>query len=360
MTDRQFHRDNHFVHRGYLKRWADANGRVAVYRLLVSDPRVREWSRSSTKSIAYHEHLYTRTCPEGDDDSIERWLEREFESPAEDAVERATSGRQLGPSHWRALARFVAAQDVRTPKRMRWYLQRMAATLPDLIESSLRRSIQQLEEIAAGTRAPSPNVVKPVMPDLPVRLVVERRADGDGGTLGAEVLLGRAMWLWGMKHLLTHTLKALYGHRWTILHPPKGMTFFTTDAPVLRLTFNAVTEYGLDGGWGRPGAEIMLPLSPNHLLYTQIERKVPPRGTRLGVDQFALIRRCLAENADRFVFASAEEPDVPRYRTRAVDRARFEAEADDLAHWHECQREAELAFEAARQQSQLAVNPPAA
>lgn len=360
MTDRQFHRDNHFVHRGYLKRWADANGKVAVYRLLVPDPRVRLWSRSSTKSIAYHEHLYTRTSPEGEDDGIERWLEQEFEGPAEEAIERATTGRRLESAHWRALARLVAAQDVRTPKRMRWYLARMSATLPSLIESSLQKSIKQLEEIVAGAPAPPPSVATAKMPDLPVRLLVERNVEGDGGTLGAEVLLGRQMWLWGLEHLLTGTLKVLYRHRWTILHPPKGMTFFTTDAPVVRLTFNSISDYGLDGGWGSSGAEILLPLSPEHLLYTHIGRKVPRRGMRLSAEHFELIARCLAENADRFVFASAPDPSVPGYRARVVDPERFKAESDELARWHETQRDAEVAFAKARQQSQLAFGPPAA
>lgn len=360
MTDRQFHRDSHFVHRGYLKRWARADGKLAVHRLLVSHPNVRLWSWSSTKSIAYHEHLYTRSTPDGEDDGVERWLDREFESPAEDALERATTGRQLTPAHWHALSRFVAAQDVRTPKRMRWYLDRMSAMLPEMLESTLQRSIQQFESASSGTRPPSPGAPRVAAADFPVRVVVERNSGGEGGTLGAEVLVGRAMWLWGLEHLLTSTLKVLARHRWTVVHPPKGKAFFTTDAPVLRLTFNSETDYGLDGGWGRPGAEILLPLSPDHMLYTQIERKVPTRGTRLEVKQFELICRCLAENADRFVFASAEDPTIVRYRGRIVDAARFKAEADELVHCHERQWEAELEFSEARRKTQAMFSPPAA
>jgi len=356
----EFHRDNHFVPQSYLKRWSDAEGRVATYRTLVSHERVPLWSRHSPKSIAYHEYLYTRAKTDGDDDGIERWLERDFETPAEEPLERAVTGKSLTPHHWRALIRYVAAQDVRTPKRMRWQMRKWEEILPGLVEASLQQSVRTLESIAAGARAPEASVATPESLDLPIRLRIEPNEDGSGGTIGAEYSIGRAMWLFGIQRLLTHTLKVLLQHRWTIVHPATGTTFFTSDAPVLRPTFNSLVDYGLDGGWGQPGHEIMMPLGPNHLLYTQIGRKVPPRGSTLGRTQTELIRRFMAENADRFVFAAAPDKDVALHRARVVDNARFKAEAHEWAQWHVRQRAVELAFEASRKAGPFAATPPAA
>lgn len=55
----EFQKDNHYVPRLYLKRWADANNKVNTYRLLVPHQRRPLWKRRSAKGLAYHEHLYT-------------------------------------------------------------------------------------------------------------------------------------------------------------------------------------------------------------------------------------------------------------------------------------------------------------
>ena len=43
--------------------------------------------------------------------------------------------------------------------------------------------------------------------------------------------------------------------------------------PVLRLNYYKPGQYDFRGGWGNPGSEVLMPLSPRHLLYVQVGKK---------------------------------------------------------------------------------------
>src|SRR3954447_5267719 len=107
---RHFTRDSHYVPRFYLKRWADREGRLWVYNLLVPHERVPLWKRASVKGVAYQAHLYTRLLASGETDEIENWLEREFETPAAPSIQRAVLEETLTKADWIRLAKFVAIQ----------------------------------------------------------------------------------------------------------------------------------------------------------------------------------------------------------------------------------------------------------
>ena len=101
--------DNHYVSCGYLKRWASSGGRIWTYRILVSHPHVPLWKECFPKEVAYHPHLYTRVMAGQATDEIERWLDSEFETPAEEALQKATSDARLTPDDWKRLIHFLAA-----------------------------------------------------------------------------------------------------------------------------------------------------------------------------------------------------------------------------------------------------------
>jgi len=157
-----------------------------------------------------------------------------------------------------------------------------------------------------------------------------------------EALNGRAMWLWGIRRALTVPIAHLLRQRWTILRPPEGRAFLTSDNPVIRLRFRAHDDYDLNGGWGVPKTDIFLPLGPGHLLYTQIDRRVPSRGSRMVQELYELIYRTTIENAYRQVIASHGDPEVEKVRPRSVDAAQVQAEREMWATWHQKQTAAEL------------------
>jgi hypothetical protein len=78
----EFHRDNHYVPRVYLKQFAGTDGHIATYQLLVAHENVALWKRHSARSIAHQAHLYARIAAGRETDEIERWLDRHFEAPA--------------------------------------------------------------------------------------------------------------------------------------------------------------------------------------------------------------------------------------------------------------------------------------
>lgn len=340
MSDFDFRRDNHFVPHAYLKRWAASDKRIWSYRILVSHPDVEPWKRRSIRGVAYHAHLYTRLAAGRETDEIERWLDSEFEAPAEEALRKATSDERLTPDDWERLIRFVASQDVRTPARLLEHLARQSATLQGLLDGTLKHSVEKLQ--AAHDAGETISVIPSADSEyLPFRVTTEIAPDADFGLLKGEIINGRALWLFNIRHLLTKTLKVLHQHRWTILSPPLGMKWFTSDDPVIRLNFERAGKYDFKGGWGSIGSEILLPLSPHHLLYTHIGKRPPRRGERMSSDQAFWVRRCIAEHAHRMIFAAEPEADVSSLRPRVVSAEILRHENEQWQKWHEEQTAAE-------------------
>ena len=337
------HRDNHYVPRSYLKQWASPDLQVWRYRLLVSHARVPLWKLVSTRGVAYHEHLYTKVAASEESDEIERWLDSEFEAPVEQVIERAVSERRLNPSDWRLLARFFAAQDVRTPARLLENVSRWQESVPEIIQSTLKESVARLEAMTRSDRALLPKRGSP-RNDIPFRVTVTQREGELDGWIEAETVAGRGLWLWSIQQILTDSsqaFQALQRHRWTILRPPAGESWFTSDDPVLKVNFNSLTDYTFGGGWGSIGTDLMLPLGPEHLLYTQVGRPVPPRGTRMDREKAAITRRLIAEHAHRYVFANAPDSIVEKLCPRVVDAAELKREAMEWKRWHAEQSAAE-------------------
>lgn len=334
-------RDNHYVPRSYLKRWTSDGSQVWTYRVLAAHEAVPLWRQVSTRGIAYHEHLYTKTAACGESDEIERWLDAEFEAPAEEAITKVIADKSLSRHEWRLLARFFAAQDVRTPARLLENMARWSSSLAEVIQETLTKSVAQLERMTPSERDSLAASAAP-RDDLPFRITVQRREGESGGWVKGETVSGRGLWLWSMRHLLSgDALETLCRHRWTILTPPHGISWFTSDDPVLKLNFNSPADYTFGGGWASTGTDLFLPLSPRHMLFTQIGKPVPPRGTPLAPDKAAHLRRLIAAHAHRYVFASSPDPFVASVRPRTVDSAELKRERTEWARWHADQTRAE-------------------
>jgi hypothetical protein len=147
-----------------------------------------------------------------------------------------------------------------------------------------------------------------------------------------------------MRHLLSDegaSLRLLQGHRWSILAPCEGLTWYTSDDPVIRLNGYKDGRYDFKGGCGVSGTEIILPLSPHHLLYTRIGHRPPPKGEVLSRAKTELIRRLIAEHAYRMIFGASQEEDVEGLRPRTVDDKLLRQERELWPGWHARQTAAE-------------------
>lgn len=339
MTTNNFAKDNHYVSQGYLKQWEDSHGKVYVYRILVSHENVPLWAQKSVKGIAYQPHLYTRQIDGTDSDEIEQWFSDEFESPAEAAIQKVINEDRLLPEDWKTLSRFLAMQDVRTPARFVEHQKTSADTTSKLLNEIFEELPEKLREMKPkGIKHPTPNEKNAV---FPLRVTTEIKDGEEFGLLKAETAVGRASWLWVIQHLLNNPAKVLNQHKWTIMHPAKGMSWFTTDKPVIRLNYYVSGKYDFKGGWASYGSEILLPLSPEHMLYTKIGHRPPVRGTRFSVEKTKLLRRLIAEHAYRFIFAKTEDADVPIFMPRTANAEFYKHEQEQWAKWHAEQIESE-------------------
>jgi hypothetical protein len=345
MTNAQFHRDNHFVPCVYLKGWTGADGKVATYRLLVPHEKFPMWRRYSPGAIAYHSHLYTQIVSGVEKDDLEMWLGREFETPAEEPLRKARTGARMTPDDWKRLIRFLGAQDVRTPAWFMHQAKRLDEQLPELMKTTMQNALQELEHAnKTGERPKLRSLPQEEREGLPLRVTVKRDPEG-GGEVGAEILRGRKTWLWTIKRHLTKNISALLQHHWTILAPAKGLTWFTSDNPVVRLNYKSVSDYNFEGGWASPGTEIFLPLDPEHLLFTQVGQRSAQRGERMPREQTELVRRFTAEHAWRMLFALEPDEFVSTFRPRNVDRMQFQREHEQWTGWHDQQTAAEKEME---------------
>jgi len=345
MAGNDFHRDNHYVPRFYLKSWESSPKQVWTYRILVPHENVPPWKKHSTKGIAHHAHLYTRIAAGQESDEMERWLDKDFESPAEEPIQKAISDSRLTSEDWRRLIRFVAAQDVRTPSRLLKHLKHWQESMPKLLEETLQETVRVLTAAKArGEKVTAPVTNIPYADLFPVRVTTEIEPDQHVGILRAETVIGRGTWLFGIRHLLSKTADVLHQHKWTILTPPNGMTWFTSDNPVVKLNYNGPDCYDFGGGWGSKGTEILMPLSPSHLLYTRIGYRPPKRGSEVPRVVAEEMRRCIAENADRMIYAAEPDADVSRLRPRVVNAEYVRDEMEQWKSWHEEQTNAEMAL----------------
>jgi hypothetical protein len=308
-------RDNHYVPHVYLKAWETSPNKLWVYRVLASHHNVPAWNLKSTKGISFLSHLYTRIAAGGESDEMERWFDSEFEAPASEVLKKAITDCRLQQSDWHVLIRFLTLQDVRTPAKLIDFIQQWETRYGGLFQRTIQQSADRIEAL---TRCESQEHDRdpPLAEYFPMRITTKIEPDQEYGFLDAKIIVGRALWLHQIKHLLCSTADALLEHRWSIMKAPDGIEWFTTD-------------------------EIFMPLGPKHLLYTQVGSRPPKRGSQFSLDQASIIQRCIAQHSHRYIFASSRHEDVFKYKPRIVNAEIFKEEAAHWNSWHHGQSQAE-------------------
>ena len=335
-----FTQKNHYVPRLYLKHFADESGYLYRYKTLIPKSNVRKWKRVNIGGVGYHLHLYTRVLADGQTDEIEQWLNRDFETPAEESIGKAVTGDRLTKEDYRLLTRFVAAQIVRTPAFLIENLPRWR----ELAEREVKQVSKRIEDRIAQSRYTSESFEEEPSPDTeyyPFRISSENSPDGKSVFLKAETVVGRGTWIFAMRHLLINTVHRLSEHKWTILSAEDDLPWFTTDDPVVRLNFRNASDYDFKGAWGVPKTNIFLPLSPSHLLFTQVGERSFQRNEILPRHMAITIRKMIAEHAHRYIFSPAPDNTIPQFRPQIVDADAMKNEQEQWRIWHEEQSAAE-------------------
>ena len=133
---------NHFVSQSYLRNWCDSQNNLWCYRTLVRHNNVAVWKKFSPTAVAYHLHLYSQLKDQELDDEVEQWFDKEFEAPAQSAIDQAIRDSRLSSDDWNKLIKFVALHDVRTPARLQEHIERFQKWFPEILEK-LQKELQK-------------------------------------------------------------------------------------------------------------------------------------------------------------------------------------------------------------------------
>jgi hypothetical protein len=329
-------RDHHFVPQGLLRRWSPNGKTVWTYNLLVPDSRVPMWSSRPIRGVAVRRDLYTTHREGTDDDEVEKWFASEFEQPGLEASAKLVDGRRIGRAEWHAIVRLYALQALRTPLDFSETMVRWEKDMPGWMEDSLRTSIQEYSARKAGPRRTAgQDTTGSAFRDV-VEVTVNPADEEHGNRpyVQAKVIAGRAMWLASVKSVLSGGAMArLLDHTWRILEPSAGEEWPLTDSPALRLSFRSDDDFDYGAGWGIRNADLMMPLSPRHLLHTQVGKE--RHGVEvLSAEATARLQRVLAGRAFRAVFSTTPLGWIESAAPRVVDKGRFDAEHDAWERWH--------------------------
>jgi hypothetical protein len=313
-----------------------------VYRTLVNHSNVPIWKSHSVSAIAYQKHLYTQIISGQESDELESWLDREFESPANVALNKATTESQLTAFDWEILIKFLAAQDVRTPARLYEHLQRGQIKLSE----SLQNVLNDLKaKIDSGDVAELKSKKKhSSQVPFPLKVTTYIAEGADTGLLKAETYVGRATWIHSIKHVLENTRRVLHKHKWSIVKPAKGYYWPTSDNPVVKLNYYRAGSYNLEGGWGVKRGNIFFPIDPEHAMFVQIGDKPLQRNTMLSEYQTCEFIRFVVENSHRKIFSHIESNDLPMLRKRIVDAERLARENNEMKEWHKINADMEREY----------------
>ena len=232
------------------------------------------WKPVNVAGTGYEKNLYTRIHRGEETDDIEQWLNREFESPAKEPFQKVLADGELTNGDWEILVRLLAAQIVRTPAFLIRNLPIWNQMAPEVLKEAVGHMHEALKAAASGKEVEHEEA--PHAEFFPVKTEQLHLPEKNLIQLTTTLTVDRGMWFYTMKHVLTDTLRVLHGHNWVILKAPAGLGWFTSDDPVICLNFQSESSYDFGGGWNRARGNILLPLSPRHLMFTEMGANPSP------------------------------------------------------------------------------------
>ncbi|WP_370289081.1 DUF4238 domain-containing protein [Nocardioides sp.] len=289
-------RHQHIVPRAYLRGFADAGNQVVVWRRGQQSEQ-----RLHISNVAVRKDFYNFSMPSGaKSDALESWLGQAIESPAAPLLKalRTTTGPlDVATSDSTVLARFVAAQLLRTPT--------VAGHMRD-IDDHLRPLLHTLEILrAAGLSAA----------DLTAAEMAEWQAAGSRMAQAHTAAGGENSRLRTIMRTFDGFATALGGRRWSVLATSDHL-LITGDAPVVTLS-------PFETGWRGllpPGAPVLMPITPSRLL---VGEEHPLSKEHILRPEFAFaVNRQIAVNADDAII-KAPGTDWPTYLSLAPARPRL-------------------------------------
>lgn len=337
-------RNNHYVPQLYLRNWSKTPDKVWRYRLLVSHDHVPLWDHASIVSTGSFNDLYTYSDGESESDEFEHWFNTEIEIPANKVIAKVVDNALLSKNDFNVLTKYVAAQYVRTPARLHKQLIYYKNELSVTIDAALTRAVKKLEmKIEKGEEIKVDNKIDAAR-FIPAKVTIQRSNDNDEGWLKYETILGRGVWLYEIRHVVDNTSQILKNHHWQIIKAAPGAKWCTSDDPVICLNYCGLNNYNFGGGWNKHNSEIILPISPQHLLYTKVGSSSEDNIMQENPYYTFLFQKLIMDHAYRNIFSYSAFDSISKCRPRVVDLDAFNFEKDAWTKWYTEQTEAEQAL----------------
>jgi len=209
--------------------------------------------RQIAPNVGFEKGLYTIVePPDGDPGALETWLAAHIDGPAANALEKLSADRPMTNADRSAVAAFIAAQDMRTPRAKDQVLRIYRAGLGDQWEQWRANPAEVADAIAVdfGTR-PAESELLEMLNEY--QIVVTPNA-----------------WLDSFASWVNKGGRRLYGMRWLRAYAPAGEEFITSDVGIVkcggRVDAFLEWEMGFIGGrdiWVFPlTAEVCLVIAP--------------------------------------------------------------------------------------------------
>lgn len=334
-------RDSHYIPQATLRLWSQDGLRIQAYQILVPHAKVPIWKSRPIKGMAFHRDLYTTFSGSNESDSFEHWIGKEFEEPGIKAVNKLLSNSRLTRDDWKKLACFVAAQDVRTPLNFIEQMQVWDQRIKPILENSVNHSIERIQDAQRkGLNLQPEGIVNEFSDLVHVKIGPTDDKNPEQLYIKTEVNLGRNYWVASMRHLLNGVGKVLCTHRWSVAEPYGIEEWPLTDHPVIRLNYYGPDNFNFKGGWNSPGTELMMPVSPRHLLYVQVGKKTKNRFT-FDFQMTRLIQEMIVKRAHRWIFSKSPAQWIETIRPRLINPELYKTEQKAWKEWHKKQIEGE-------------------
>lgn len=339
-------RESHYVPQATLRRWSEDQAHVWAYRILAPSENVEPWQSCAVRGLTKQRDLYTTFEGDREGDDFEKFITREIEEPGQTAIEKLINGRKMKPADWHAAAKFVAAQQMRTPLFFIEWVRSINEEIPKTLEAVLHKLEQKSAgQIAAETRefGDDHNYLREKL-----RITVDQVPEKEGIALvQAQVSSSRTAWLRFMRRMLTHRVGLFCQHRWRVMELAEGSEWPLTDNPVLALNYMKPGVYDFGAGWGRPNSNFIMPVSPTVAIFTQVGSKVGGPW-RASEEQTLELQGFAIERALRWIIARKPDPRIAVMRPRLIDAAAYKAEHDAWSSWNDIHLGSEAEFNAPR------------
>ncbi|MEE0343718.1 MAG: DUF4238 domain-containing protein [Eggerthellaceae bacterium] len=341
---RQVTHKNHYVPQFYLKNWSNNGNTIFTYETIVPNKNKKLWRSGSIKTSSCWSDFYTLHIDGLDDDSFEKELDRKYENPAKPVFDKVRLDISLTTEEQAILVEFIIIQMVRTPQ---WFLK-SSKILRDSFESIVQNSVNKtISDFESGKlSATKKEELKKYRPETKFVQPIKITIDKENSQLVATTYTGRVSFLSTIKQVVNGFVgRMLRSYDWVILKAPEGLSFPTSDNPVVIAGYRSDKELSFDCGIGVNNVDIFLPLDPSHILFTEIGKsKAWLKRLELNDELMRRLQEGILQNPAQYIYSNNPIQNIEQIRPRIIDKDLFQTIKFERVNWHTTQSELEKEY----------------